>query len=260
MELVPASSFDSASLAELFTAGYEGYSVQIRLDEPAFRTMVEVSDLDLARSRVAVVDGSPVGAAVLGVRGEEAWIGGLGVVPATRRGGVGRALTKALLAEAGSRVVRLEVIESNAPAIALYEALGFREIGKLEVWSWAGEAPPPSSAVSVPVEEAHAWIREHRSEREPWQRADGTLAHLMQLDAVALEDRGAAVFRVLGDRVSMLQLEAVDEDAAAEVLRAARFRGTALGFLNVPEGHVASRALRRHLRTQLEVRQVEMAR
>jgi hypothetical protein len=106
------------------------------------------------------------------------------------------------------------------------------------------------------VEEAHAWIREQRAEREPWQRADGTLAHLHQLEAVAVEG-AAAILRVLGDRVSVLQLEALDVDAAVEVLSAARFRGTALGFLNVPEGHVASRALG-ELGGNADVRQLEL--
>ena len=52
--------------------------------------------------------------------------------PAYRRRGLGGQVMKALLAEARARrlaFVTLEVRESNFPAIALYEAHGFRKVG-----------------------------------------------------------------------------------------------------------------------------------
>jgi ribosomal-protein-alanine N-acetyltransferase len=47
--------------------------------------------------------------------------------------GIGEALVQQLtldLMKLGSRCLTLEVRESNAPAIALYEKLGFRQVGK----------------------------------------------------------------------------------------------------------------------------------
>ena len=56
----------------------------------------------------------------------------LAVLPDYRRSGLGRRLTEALivrLREQGSAAVLLEVRESNAPAISLYEKAGFHTVG-----------------------------------------------------------------------------------------------------------------------------------
>src|SRR5215210_1476703 len=109
--------------------------------------MVDVFDVDLARSRVAVDNGGPVGVALLGVRGRVGWIGGMGVARRARRSGVGRGLMDAVLESArAARLpeVTLEVIEQNEPAIRLYEQLGFRDTRLLEVWSLSAETPSSS--------------------------------------------------------------------------------------------------------------------
>jgi [ribosomal protein S18]-alanine N-acetyltransferase len=57
----------------------------------------------------------------------------LGVTASARRGGIGRGLVSWLCREgelSSARVVLLEVRESNAPAIALYRALGFEELDR----------------------------------------------------------------------------------------------------------------------------------
>jgi ribosomal protein S18 acetylase RimI-like enzyme len=260
-DLRPASGLPLPDLAELFTAGYEGYAVPIRVDEAALSSMVDAYDIDLGRSRVALRDGEPVGLALLAVRGDAGWIGGLGVVAPERRHGVGRMLMEAVLGEArqaGLESVGLEVMEPNAPAIALYEQLGFEATRRLEVWTLDDPAGA-SDAVSVDVEHAHAWIRKHRRGPEPWQRADGSVASLAGVEAVALRDEGAVLLRVSDRRVSVLQLGAVGERAARDLLAGARARGDSLSFLNVPEGDPASAALQA-LGGRLTTRQLEMAR
>ena len=64
---------------------------------------------------------------------DEAEILNLGVGPEERRRGIGRALVEAMLValrEHGITAVFLEVRESNASAIALYQKLGFSEVGR----------------------------------------------------------------------------------------------------------------------------------
>jgi [ribosomal protein S18]-alanine N-acetyltransferase len=64
---------------------------------------------------------------------DEAEILNVGVAPAHRRQGVGRALVEQVLAalrDHGARLVYLEVRESNVIARRLYESLGFQEVAR----------------------------------------------------------------------------------------------------------------------------------
>jgi ribosomal protein S18 acetylase RimI-like enzyme len=241
VHLAPASTLSQRELAALFTAGYQDYLVPIEIDEHGLAAMVRNLDLDLDASRIAVRGGEPVGVCMLGLRGAEAWIGGLGVVVAERRAGIGRRLMQAVLDEAaarGVREVRLEVIVENERAIALYEDLGFERTRGLEVWSLAG-APGPVRETDAAA--AHAWVREHRTHREPWQRDDATLAHLDDLRGLEA-DGGAAVVRAADGRVTVQQL-AGDEAALRSLLAAARALGDSVSVLNLPEGHPAGPVL-----------------
>jgi GNAT superfamily N-acetyltransferase len=232
MTIVPADTLTLGELAALFTAGYEGYFTPIHVDEPTLRFMIDAWDIDLTRSRA--VPG--VGVCNLGVREERAWIGGLGVVPAERRHGVGRALMDAVL-DAAPPLVTLEVIEQNEPAIKLYEDLGFERTRVLEVWS----LPEPPLIEARSVEPAPLGQRDL-----PWQRADESLPAEYERYEV---EGGAMLLR--GGKV--LQLDARDEAAAVALLS----RGTRLSFVNVPEGEPASAALAR-LGGTLTLRQFEM--
>jgi ribosomal protein S18 acetylase RimI-like enzyme len=233
VSLVAADTLSFEELAGLFTRGYEGYYLPIHVDEPTMRYMVEAWDIDLARSRVAL----GVGVCNLGVRGDRGWIGGLGVVPESRRSGVGRELMEAVL-EGAPPVVTLEVLEQNEPALRLYESLGFERTRVLEVWSLS-ERP---AAEARTVDPAPLGQRDL-----PWQREDASLPPGYERVEV---DGGAMLFR----GATILQLEARDEDAAAALLS----RGSALHYVNVPEGDVAIAALER-LGGERTARQFEMA-
>jgi ribosomal protein S18 acetylase RimI-like enzyme len=72
-------------------------------------------------------DGELVGAVGLeNVCDEELLIARLFVAPSAFRRGVGTALVQHALERAGGRRVRVGTAAANAPAIALYEGLGFR--------------------------------------------------------------------------------------------------------------------------------------
>lgn len=63
----------------------------------------------------------------------------LGVVPALRRRGLGRAMARALLARAAARgggQALLEVAVGNLVAYRLYLSLGFREVGRRKGYYW----------------------------------------------------------------------------------------------------------------------------
>ena len=249
----PASSLSLAALTTLFNAGYEGYVIPFHLDEAALRWMTDSFDIDLDASRVAFRGDAPVGFANLALRGDEAWIGGVGVVTAARRQGFGEQLMRAVHEEARNRGVAriwLEVIEQNEGAYLLYEKLGYEVVREVEVWSLSAEVPA-GSAAEVPAAKAHARIRELGRAREPWQRADGTLAHFD--DARGLEtETGAALFRVTGV-VQLLQIAGADSE---ELIRTLRGHGK-VSVLNLPADDPAAEALRA-LGAATAVRQREM--
>lgn len=64
--------------------------------------------------------------------GEGGDVASVAVDPARQGQGIGRVLLAAFLAEArarGASLIHLEVSVANAPALGLYEALGFRRVG-----------------------------------------------------------------------------------------------------------------------------------
>jgi len=254
LELGSARSIAPSERAELFNAAYEGYLVPFHVDVTLLAFMDDAFDLDLEASRIAFRDGEAVGLGNLGVRGEDAWIGGVGVVPGARRSGVGEALMRALHEQARERGVRrvwLEVIVENAGAIALHAKLGYRTVRDLEVWSLPPSLSERSGAEDVAAGDAHARIRRLRTEREPWQRADETLAHYADAHGFVTDD-GAVVYRQPGDTVQLVQMAGETEP----LLRALRTLGP-VSVLNLPETDPAGNVLR-ELGAAVVVRQHEL--
>jgi GNAT superfamily N-acetyltransferase len=249
VEIRSARALSLAARAELFTAAYEGYFMPMHIDEAALAWMQEKFDFDLNASRIAYVDGEPVGLANLGLRGEDAWIGGIGVVPAARRAGVGEVLMRALHEEARERDVQrvwLEVIVENTGARALYEKLGYGLRQDVEVWTLPA-APGEHAGREVPAAEAKAQLPERH---EPWQRADGTLAHYDDVRGLVTDD-GAMLFCIRSS--AQLQQYAGEPEP---LLRALRTFGD-LYVLNLPADDPAAPVLGA-LGGSITVRQHEM--
>ena len=152
----------------------------------------------------------------------------------------------------GVERVWLECIVENTQAMALYEALGYEHVREVEVWSLDGG---DGEAEECDPDEAHAWIRAHRTEPEPWQRADATLANQDGTRGLRV-DGAAAVVAVVGGGSWVLQLHG-DREPLRALLAGARSLGTALTVLNLPAGHAAAWALRA-LGGRVDVRQHEM--
>jgi ribosomal protein S18 acetylase RimI-like enzyme len=253
LEIRAASRLDRAERAALFTAAYEGYFLPFQIDETALASMEKLFDFDVEASRIAFREGTPIGLGNLGLRDEDAWIGGVGVVPAARRSGVGETLMLALHEQARERGVRrvwLEVIVENTGAFALYEKLGYRTVRDVEVWSLPADEDEAATAREVPAVEAHCRIRELRSGRVPWQRADETVANYGDARGL-MSDTGAALFR--GDGPVQLLQQAGEPDAVLPTLR----RLGTVSVLNLPEDDPATGTLR-ELGATAVVRQHEM--
>lgn len=249
LELRSARSLAPDERAELFNAAYEGYLLPFHVDEQRLAFMDRSFDLDLDASRTAYRDDVPVGLANLGVRGGDAWVGGVGVVPSARRSGVGEALMRALHEQARERGVRrvwLEVIVENRGAFALYEKLGYQQAQDVEVWTLPA-AEGEHQGREVPAAEAKAQLPERH---EPWQRADGTLAHYDDVRGL-VTDGGAMLFCLRS--TAQLQRYAGEPEP---LIRALRTFGDAY-VLNLPADDPAASVLR-ELGGSVAVRQHEM--
>jgi hypothetical protein len=97
---------------------------------------------------------------------------------------------------------------------------------------------PNGSASEVPADRAHERVRTLRRAREPWQRADETVANYDDVRGLETPN-GAALFRV-GGVVQLLQIAGEDSEVLLRTLRA---QGT-VSLLNVPADDPASDALR----------------
>jgi GNAT superfamily N-acetyltransferase len=249
IELRSARSLSLGERAELFTAAYEGYLMPMHIEEAALGWMQEKFDFDLDASRIAYRDGDPVGLANLAVRGQDAWIGGVGVVASARRAGVGEALMRAVHEEARSRGVErvwLEVIVENRSAFALYEKLGYELAQDVEVWTLPA-AEGEHAGREVPVSEVKAQLPERHV---PWQRADGTLSHYDDMRGLVTES-GAMLFCVR----SSVQLQQYAGEPEP-LLRALRTFGDVY-MLNLPVDDPAAAVLR-ELGGSVSVSQHEM--
>ncbi|HEY2790180.1 MAG TPA: GNAT family N-acetyltransferase [Gaiellales bacterium] len=266
MNVISADTLGATELVELFNAGFSDYFVPMQLDEAALREHLEGNDIELRDSPV-VVAARPAAFALLGVRGADAWVGGMATIPDQRRRGHGeRALLATLEAAAarGCRTVWLEVVEDNRAASTLYAKLGFETVRDLVVWSLPATAPGTSSGHALDARAAQAWIAANRPSHEPWQRADAVLDRLHDrgapLHGLAVERAGAIAGAIVcrdGATLSVLQAAAVDAVAAAEVLLAAAAGERDVRFTNAPSDEPFSQALEQ-LGGRLVARQHEM--
>jgi GNAT superfamily N-acetyltransferase len=247
--LAPASTLDDERLAALFTGVYSGYWHPIEVDAERLRRMVATYDLDLDASVVALDGDDPVGVAVLGVRGDRGWVGGMGVLPERRGSGLGRLVTLGLLerARAGGLVrVRLEVLEQNAPAIAIYRALGFTNLGDVAVWQ-LGLAPVAEAAAEADVDDVLGELATAGADA-PWQRSTATVARMQAVNAdlrAARAADGAAVFAMGDGQATLLQLEAAAPETALSLIRTPFEHGaTSLLWLNGPVSGSGADAMR----------------
>ncbi len=137
IKLIPASQFTIEQLAAIYNQTRVDYMVPMPMNAARLAEYVGTYDVKLEHSLVATTqNGEMLGVIMLGIRKDRAWITRLGVLPNTRRGGIGKALFEGLIEQAAHLSINfymLEVIKNNVPAHQLFLKFGFREIGELLV-------------------------------------------------------------------------------------------------------------------------------
>ena len=198
LSYVAASQLEIGGVVLAFNRGFTGYYLPMLLTEESLRAMVLAYDISLDHSLVALDGaGEPVGVVLLGLRAPRGWVGGMGIAPEWRGKGQGAALMRALIAGCralGLEALDLEVLEQNAPAQQLYQALGFAETRPLRVFTGPlvlppGDAPLPLGAAIHPLDagDALAHFAAWHPVPAPWQRDLPSLAHAAErLSALGL--------------------------------------------------------------------------
>ncbi|MEO0600266.1 MAG: GNAT family N-acetyltransferase [Myxococcota bacterium] len=248
-EIRSAATLTAQELAHAFTRGFEGYAVPVRFGTREWSEFVRVMSVDIDTSVVALEGEVPVGILAIGIRGDEARIAGMGVVPERRHQGLGRQMLAHGLtttnARSPTRVV-LEVIDQNAAARELYRSFGFREARRLV--GWDRPATPTHCAEStcvVPIRElARAAFRLEGS-RLPWPVAPeslGMMAPPMQARALG-DDSAHALVRLPEEGPARLTtVVATCVDRATTLLRALCAESPPRAWTcppNLPEGYLS---------------------
>ena len=197
MDLLPASDFSVEELTDAYNRTRTDYLIPMPMNPGRMQEYIDLYDVDLSRSKVAMEDEIIIGLGMLGVRPGMSWITRLGVLPEGRRQKTGTALLAGLLDESdrqGLPVVWLEVIKNNTPAHELFRLFGFRETRELIV---ARRPPGPPRNKTVALNASRIEYLEHnqvielhcrRRERMNWLIAVETMRNVRRPELPAKDD------------------------------------------------------------------------
>ena len=180
LELRPLLEYGLQESVDLLNLGFSDYFVHIELSLPVFLNMTRVDGLDLGSSRIIYLEDEAVGIALIARRGWTSRLAAMSLSPASRGRGAGRAAMDLLLIEASARRDRsmvLEVIESNTPAVRLYQACGFKI--ERHLTGFQGNSPQLIKAASleeVDIREVARRVTMYGMENLPWQISGESLS------------------------------------------------------------------------------------
>jgi len=182
LDIRPASDYPLPDLAQLLNLSFENYLVPVTFNLLQFLTMIRKDSVDLAASRVLLVDEQPAGIALIARRGWTSRLAAMGIVQSMRGKGTGSWFMENLIREARERNDRdmvLEVIEQNASAVKLYQKCGFHSVRRLiGLIRKAAKEQMKKSITELDLREAGSLVSQHGLSDLPWQLAGETIAHL----------------------------------------------------------------------------------
>ena len=207
-ELRPLLDHGLQESVGLMNLGFSDYFVHIELNLPMFLNMARVESIDLACSRVIFLDDKAVGIVLIARRGWTSRLAAMCLDPASRGQGAGRAAMDVVLADAAARgehSMVLEVIESNMPAVRLYEACGFKTERRLVGFEASFADTDPSARLQeVDLREVARLVTSHGLDNLPWQISGESLAQVgPPSQAYRLDDAYAAISNPAAEQVAI---------------------------------------------------------
>jgi len=180
LDLKPASEYSTDDLAGFFTESFKDYFVPVKINTQALMEIVRRDSADLSVSKVLLIDEKPAGISLIARRGWEDRVAAMGIIPEMRGNGAGSWMVERLIEESKERFTRklcLEVIETNLPAIRIYEKQGFQKIRKLVGYKGPIESNSSGSELEeVDLRELGKIVNLYGLADLPWQVSGETLA------------------------------------------------------------------------------------
>jgi ribosomal protein S18 acetylase RimI-like enzyme len=232
------SRMSIAEITAATNATFEAYFMPVAHTPAQFAEFCRCYSMDVAESvRMEDRAGRLVGLAMLGLRGERGWCGGLGLVPEARGQGLGNRLVEALVGRArlcGARSMQLEVLAQNEPALRSYRNCGFRESRELtSFWGDASlvldtsaeeECKGPARPVSIELA-ASAAVGINGLHAPVWPREAASILALNCCEALEIGSPGrpdaVTIFRTPPGGPLEIQLLAGDDSTGIRALLSA---------------------------------------
>jgi ribosomal protein S18 acetylase RimI-like enzyme len=193
IQLIPVSRFTEEQLAAIYNQTRVDYMVPMPMNAARLAEYMATYDVSREHSMVAQThDGEMLGVNMLGLREDRAWITRLGVIPNTRRNGVGQALMESLLEQADHlfiKFVMLEVIKNNTPAYQLFLKLGFYDVGELLVLRRSPSTQPvdPIVADAERLDRTDSLVLVGRDRgTQPWTNQSESLFNAFEVSGMRL--------------------------------------------------------------------------
>lgn len=222
-KFVAASQFSIEELTDAYNQTRVDYMVPMPMNAARLEEYVEVYDVDLDKSVVAMDGTDMLGLGMLGIRANRSWITRLGVLANRRRGGIGEVITRAMLEfsdDANIELNVLEVIKGNMPAHSLFRKLKFEETRELAVIRRA-----PNELKTAPSTEAQWLEREdaleclpEREGHQAWTNENESLRNADNIYGLRIDMNGTGsgwlVFQKTMFNLSRIMYETNEGDPA----------------------------------------------
>ena len=182
LDINPASNYPTPDLVRLMNLSFEDYLVPIHLDNSQFLNMIRKDTIDLASSRVLLIEGNPSGIALIARRGWVSRLAAMGITKDLRAKKAGTWFMEKLILDARERNDRemvLEVIEQNEPAVRLYQRCGFETVRRLiGLVHQDAKQGAKSDLQEINLREMGQLISQYGLPDLPWQLSGETIALL----------------------------------------------------------------------------------
>ena len=163
---------------DIFNQGFSDYVIPIQLEDASWVRFIVHEGIDTNASQVLFMGTKQIGIVLVSIRGWSSRIAAMSVVPDARGAGAGSWLMKQLIDQArdrGERTITLEVIETNLPALHVYQNAGFELVRRLFGYEASSLVPGPGALEEIDPAYVARLVTRFGLDDPPWQLSGESL-------------------------------------------------------------------------------------